>query len=85
MEVLDLLVKNIEEIKVDIKEIKRDISNLYAFKWRVIGMASAIAFLSSFAGHWIVKQMDSLLARSNSEKTVSVYGNEMVHLQKSGG
>lgn len=68
MRVEDLIVKSIDEIKSDIKEIKKDVRLLNTFKWKVVGVTSTIAFFFTFVGHVIIKKFSSDLIKEQIEK-----------------
>jgi len=39
-QVLDLLLKSIDDIKSDLKEVRTEIKALNAFKWKITGIAA---------------------------------------------
>lgn len=54
MDVLDLIVKDLEEIKTDIKDIRGDLKDINSFKWKLVGVTSTFAFLITIAGGFVI-------------------------------
>ena len=57
MNVTELIVRNLEDIRHDIKDIKSKLHELFEFKWKVIGMACLFSFVTSLAGSFIYKKL----------------------------
>lgn len=79
MNVTDLLVKNIEEMRGDIKDIKAKVDDLFAFKWKVLGMAMLFSFFMSIFGSFLFKKVILNEGKAALVKVESECGNGMDH------
>jgi hypothetical protein len=48
---LDLIIHSLEDIKKDIREIRRDVKQINAFRWKLIGVATVVALGATLGGN----------------------------------
>jgi len=84
MTVTDLLIKNVEEIKIDIKDIRKDIRKFYAFKWKIMGGAIVMVALSSFLGSALLSIINPEQVKWKVDRVGFEHGNGKALHQRRG-
>ena len=57
MQVLDLIVAEIKEVKEDVKAIRNELQGLHAFKYKVIGATAVISIILTFILNFVLRDM----------------------------
>lgn len=75
MKVVDFIIKSLDEIKMDIKEIKNDVADLKAFKWKVMGMAMLFSFFMTIIGTTFFSTIHAKRVKDQSQEEGPVRGS----------